>query len=65
MNTLTYQTKTINDVIYTATIQNGKVYGLSYRTARVIGKRFVQKYYNSYSNQLTTRFQNIAKYFEG
>lgn len=64
MNKLTYQTKTIKDVVYTATIKDGKVYGLSYRSANIIGKRFVQKHYCSYSNELTTRFKNIAKHFE-
>ena len=64
MNALTYKVKTINDVIYTATIKDGKVFGLSYRSAKIIGKRFVQKHYCSYSNELTTRFKNIAKHFE-
>ena len=65
MNQMKYKTKEINGVKYTAYILNNKITGLTYTSPNLVGKRTVQKYSNSYTNKVTSRFQNIAQHFLG
>ena len=64
-NLITFKTKQIGHVSYTASIHKGEVIGIRMRSKRFSTSRprFVQKYYNSFSDKLTTRFINIAKHF--
>ena len=65
MEKITFKTKKIGWVTYTASIHKGEVIGIRMSSPRFATRRprFVQKYANSYTDEKTTRFVNIAKQF--
>jgi len=64
-NLITFKTKHVGHITYIASIHKGEVIGVRMKSKRFSTRRprFVQKYANSYTDKLTTRFQNVAKLF--
>ncbi len=52
----------INGVTYEASIKDNKIFGIVYYDKNFT-KVFLKKFKNAYTEELTTRFNNIAKHF--